>query len=56
MASDYDDYKVHLYPDKPDPNKQPVDVIVRAKSVDDARRQAKAQYPGYRVTAMPVKK
>jgi hypothetical protein len=50
-----DDYKVHLYPEKPDPKKLPVDVIVRAQSADDAKRQAKAQYPGYRITASPVK-
>ena len=50
-----DDYKVHLYPEKFDPQKGPVDVIVRANSADHAQRQAKAQYPGYRITAAPVK-
>jgi hypothetical protein len=54
-----EDYKVHLYHDskgKPDSKKGPIDVTIRASSADDAIRQAKAQNPGYHVTASPVKK
>jgi hypothetical protein len=54
-----DDYKVHMYHDstgKPDSKKGPIDVTVRASSAEDAARQAKAQNPGYHLTASPVKK
>jgi hypothetical protein len=53
------DYKVHMYPDSLGTSlfsKGPIEVVVRAKSSEDATRQANAQNPGYHTTATPVKK
>jgi hypothetical protein len=41
---------------KPDSRKGPINVTVRASSAEDAARQAKAQNPGYHLTASPIKK
>ena len=48
-----EDYKVHMYGSKPFANT--VDVIVRAESAEDAKRQAKAQHPDKTVTASPTR-
>jgi hypothetical protein len=44
------DYKVYLAP-KPGENVQIMTVVIRASSVDDARRQAEAQYSRHTVTS-----
>jgi hypothetical protein len=55
--ADVHDWEISLYPQKVsrDTPGGPVRITVRASSAEDAKRQAKAQFPKHTVTAAPRK-